>query len=66
MNRRAAGSADGLIVGGGPAGAALAYWLATGGHRIVIVERKHYPRRGDLRRRADTAGGATAGREGAR
>lgn len=28
-----------LICGGGIAGPALAYWLARGGHRIVVVER---------------------------
>lgn len=28
-----------LICGGGVAGQALAYWLARGGHRVVVVER---------------------------
>src|SRR3954463_15782837 len=28
-----------LICGGGVAGPALAYWLARGGHRVVVVER---------------------------
>jgi geranylgeranyl reductase family protein len=36
--------ADVLIVGGGPAGAACAYWLAGAGHDVVLVERKRYPR----------------------
>jgi menaquinone-9 beta-reductase len=36
--------ADVLVVGGGPAGAACAYWLAEAGHDVVLVERKHYPR----------------------
>jgi geranylgeranyl reductase family protein len=33
-----------LVVGGGPSGAACAYWLAEAGHDVVLVERKHYPR----------------------
>jgi geranylgeranyl reductase family protein len=33
-----------LVVGGGPAGAACAYWLADAGHDVVLLERKHYPR----------------------
>ncbi|MDQ3312389.1 MAG: geranylgeranyl reductase family protein [Actinomycetota bacterium] len=41
---RGPGEIDVLIVGGGPAGAAAGYWLATAGHRVAIVERKHYPR----------------------
>jgi menaquinone-9 beta-reductase len=35
---------DVLVVGGGPSGAACAYWLATAGHDVVMVERKRYPR----------------------
>jgi menaquinone-9 beta-reductase len=35
---------DVLVVGGGPAGASCAYWLASAGHDVVLVERKHYPR----------------------
>ncbi|MBA2388195.1 MAG: geranylgeranyl reductase family protein [Acidimicrobiia bacterium] len=35
---------DVLIVGGGPAGAAAAYWLALAGHRVSIVEKRHFPR----------------------
>ncbi len=35
---------DVLVVGGGPSGAACAYWLANAGHDVVMVERKHYPR----------------------
>lgn len=35
---------DVLVVGGGPSGAACAYWLASAGHDVVMVERKQYPR----------------------
>lgn len=35
---------DVLIVGAGPAGAASAAWLAQSGHRVLLVERKHFPR----------------------
>ena len=40
----AARRCDVLVVGGGPSGAACAYWLAEAGHEVVVVERKHYPR----------------------
>ena len=33
-----------LVVGGGPAGAAAAYWLARHGHDVTIVEKKAFPR----------------------
>src|ERR1700729_647500 len=35
---------DVLIIGGGPSGAAAAYWLAGAGHDVILVERKSYPR----------------------
>ena len=35
---------DVLVIGGGPSGAACAYWLAEAGHDVVLVERKRYPR----------------------
>ena len=35
---------DVLVVGGGPAGAAAAYWLARHGHDVTVVERKTFPR----------------------
>ncbi|MBO0728557.1 MAG: geranylgeranyl reductase family protein [Acidimicrobiaceae bacterium] len=35
---------DTLVIGGGPSGAACAYWLASAGHDVVLVERKAYPR----------------------
>lgn len=33
-----------LVVGGGPAGAAAAYWLARDGHEVTVVEKKEFPR----------------------
>jgi menaquinone-9 beta-reductase len=33
-----------LVIGGGPAGAAAGYWLASLGHDVTIVERKTLPR----------------------
>ncbi|HWC11048.1 MAG TPA: geranylgeranyl reductase family protein [Acidimicrobiales bacterium] len=33
-----------LVVGGGPSGAACAYWLAEAGRDVVLVEKKRYPR----------------------
>ena len=33
-----------LVVGGGPAGAAAAFWLARDGHEVTLVERKSFPR----------------------
>ncbi len=35
---------DVLVVGGGPAGASAAYWLASRGHDVVIIERTLFPR----------------------
>jgi geranylgeranyl reductase family protein len=35
---------DALVVGGGPSGAAASYWLAERGHRVLIVEKKRFPR----------------------
>jgi geranylgeranyl reductase family protein len=37
-------SADVLVIGAGPAGAATAYWLASHGHDVVVVERRTLPR----------------------
>ena len=33
-----------LVVGGGPAGAAVSFWLARAGHEVTLVEKKEYPR----------------------
>ncbi len=35
---------DVLVIGGGPSGAATAYWLAKAGHDVVFVEKKTFPR----------------------
>ena len=35
---------DVLVVGGGPAGASAAFWLATAGHAVTVVERSTMPR----------------------
>jgi geranylgeranyl reductase family protein len=35
---------DVLVVGGGPAGAATAYWLARRGHDVAVLEKKTFPR----------------------
>jgi geranylgeranyl reductase family protein len=37
-------SYDVLVIGAGPSGAAASYWLAERGHRVVVVEKKHFPR----------------------
>ncbi|HEX5266788.1 MAG TPA: FAD-dependent oxidoreductase, partial [Acidimicrobiales bacterium] len=35
---------DVLVIGGGPAGAACAYWLADAGWDVLLLEKKRYPR----------------------
>ena len=35
---------DVLVIGGGPAGSATAYWLATRGLRVTLVDRCEFPR----------------------
>lgn len=37
-------TADVVVIGGGPAGAAAGYWLASHGHLVVVVERRTLPR----------------------
>lgn len=38
------GQFDVLVVGAGPSGASAAYWLATLGHRVVVIDKKRFPR----------------------
>jgi geranylgeranyl reductase family protein len=33
-----------LVVGAGPSGASAAYWLASLGHRVTVIEKKRFPR----------------------
>jgi menaquinone-9 beta-reductase len=35
---------DVLVVGAGPSGAAASYWLAQRGHRVLAVDKAHFPR----------------------
>ncbi|MCZ7535806.1 MAG: geranylgeranyl reductase family protein [Acidimicrobiia bacterium] len=35
---------DAIVVGAGPAGASAAYWLAESGRRVLVVDRKRFPR----------------------
>ena len=35
---------DVVVVGGGPSGAACAYWLADAGWDVLVLEKKHFPR----------------------
>jgi len=44
VSGRAQEQYDALVVGGGPSGAACAYWLASRGHRVLAVEKKRFPR----------------------
>jgi flavin-dependent dehydrogenase len=37
-------SFDVLVVGAGPCGASAAYWLAERGRRVLVVEKKRFPR----------------------
>jgi menaquinone-9 beta-reductase len=44
VHDRTSDQCDVLVVGAGPSGAATAYWLAERGHRVVVVEKKRFPR----------------------
>jgi geranylgeranyl reductase family protein len=44
VRARPAPEYDVLVVGGGPSGAAAGFWLAERGHRVLIVEKKRFPR----------------------
>ena len=44
MKHSSGSTHDVLVVGGGPAGAAAAYWLAASGWDVLVVEKKHFPR----------------------
>ncbi|MEI6710053.1 MAG: geranylgeranyl reductase family protein [Actinomycetota bacterium] len=35
---------DVVVVGAGPSGSATAYWLASAGWKVCLVEKKHFPR----------------------
>ncbi|MFZ9773185.1 MAG: NAD(P)/FAD-dependent oxidoreductase, partial [Ilumatobacteraceae bacterium] len=35
---------DVLVIGGGPAGAAMGFWMSQHGNSVTVVERKHFPR----------------------
>jgi flavin-dependent dehydrogenase len=37
-------SADVVVVGAGPAGSSAAYWLATAGLDVVVLEKSAFPR----------------------
>jgi menaquinone-9 beta-reductase len=37
-------STDVIVIGGGPAGSAAAFWLAKVGHSVTVLEKKTYPR----------------------
>ena len=53
-------SADVVVVGAGPAGAAAAITLARAGRDVVVVDKATLPPRQDLRRRADHRRAAAA------
>jgi geranylgeranyl reductase family protein len=44
VTSRADTRADVLVVGAGPSGASAAYWLATLGHRVTVIDKKRFPR----------------------
>ena len=44
MHERTSDRYDVLVIGAGPSGAAAAYWLAERGRRVLLVEKKRFPR----------------------
>jgi menaquinone-9 beta-reductase len=44
MSERSSRTYDALVIGGGPSGAAAAFWLASRGRRVIVVEKKRFPR----------------------
>jgi geranylgeranyl reductase family protein len=44
MHERTSDRYDVLVIGAGPSGAAAAYWLAERGRRVLVVEKKRFPR----------------------
>src|SRR3954447_26922123 len=44
MHERTSDRYDVLVIGAGPCGAAAAYWLAERGRRVLVVEKKRFPR----------------------
>ena len=57
---------DLLVIGGGPAGSAAAYWAARHGLDVVVVEKKDFPRDKTCGDGLTPAGGAPAPRDGSR
>ncbi len=43
-NSRVSSSYDVLVIGGGPGGASASTWLARAGHRVLLLEKEHFPR----------------------
>ncbi len=37
-------ASDVVVIGGGPAGSAAAFWLARAGHSVELIEKKEFPR----------------------
>jgi len=44
MSAREKVTYDALVIGAGPSGATAAYWLASRGRRVLVVEKKRFPR----------------------
>jgi geranylgeranyl reductase family protein len=44
MHERTSDRYDVLVIGAGPSGASAAYWLAERGRRVLLVEKKRFPR----------------------